>query len=77
MEKANANLRPTLDIAYIYQILHCNHLIILSIASAYGTIPISQFPSPFVVLITMCSGIAGTGEMCAVEDIVGKSCVSF
>ncbi len=74
------------DIAYIYEILHCNHFIILSKATAYDTSTINRCPSPVVVLMIhqnhhmagtptdcsclICSGIAENDEVVAVEDFI-------
>ena len=50
-QTANADQRFTQDIAYIYQILHCNHFIILSNATAYETSTIDGCVSTVVVLM--------------------------
>ena len=46
-EKADPDL--TQDIAYIYEILHSNHFIILSNATEYETTTINRCPSTVVV----------------------------
>ncbi len=63
------------SIAYIYEILHSNHFIILSNAIAYDTTTINRCP--------IFSGIAENDEVAAVEDfidvgnILGKSWVGL
>ncbi len=48
-KQPKADPRLTQDIAYIYEILHCNHFIILSKATEYETTTINWCPSPVVV----------------------------
>ncbi len=47
-----------MDLPYIYEILHCNHFMILSDATAYETTAIT------------CSGIAENDEVVAVDDFI-------
>ncbi len=54
----------TQDIAYIYEILHCNHFIILSNAIAYETNPGLLIWSLAVALI------AENDDVVAVEDLI-------
>ena len=46
-----ADSRLTQNIAYIYEILHCNHFLSYSNANEYGTTTINWCPSLVVVLI--------------------------
>ncbi len=71
---SKADPRLPQDIAYIYEILHCNQFIILSNATAYETttiIRVSQpcggFDDPSSLI---CSGIAENDEVVAMEDVI-------
>ncbi len=65
-----SNPRLTQDIAYIYEILHCNHFIILSNAIAYETSTSPTSTTSCFWAHTTCSGIAENDEVVAVEDLI-------
>ncbi len=50
-----SNPRLTQDIAYMYEILHCNQFIILGNAIAYETTTINQCPSPVDAILDASS----------------------
>ncbi len=56
----------TQDIAYIYEILHCNHFIILSNATAYETNTIAENDE-----------VVAVEDFIDVGNILGKSWVAF
>ncbi len=68
---AKADPRLTQDIAYIYEILHCNHFIILSKATVYETTTNHhRAGTPIDCSCLICSGFAETDEVVAGEDFI-------
>ncbi len=75
ISKADPGL--TQDIAYIYEILHCNHFIILSNATAYETTTIHFRLVVSVPLLHVNDEVVAVKDFIDVGNILGKSWVGL